>query len=225
LLDILKFIQQSGGQITTRDLCRSRFQTVAVEGKKLTSATFAKLLREIAAAGFGTFEEIRNKKIFTLNGQLSSTVINCHQLDDSSKPNDSKALSESCHQMTKVGVSENFDSRAEFFSDGLTDESVLKPVENSENLEDIQFCHLMTVEAENLIPQRIEADNSLMTVDDSDDSSALNEDGTELLEFLHKAVAEENPYFAQQVREILKEVCNKGVADRKKVAPGMPDAS
>ncbi len=83
LLDILKFIQQSGGQISTRDLCRSRFQRIPVEGKKLTTSTAAKLLREIAAAGFGSFSERGNKKIFTLNGQLSSTVINCHQLSSS----------------------------------------------------------------------------------------------------------------------------------------------
>ena len=195
------------------------------EGKKLTTSTAAKLLREIATAGFGTFEEIRNKKIFTLNGQLSSTVINCHQVDDSSKPSDSKGLTENCHQMTKVDISKNFDFPIGPPSEALIDEPVLKPVENSENSEDIQFCHLMTVEAEKLAPQRIEGDDSLMTVDDSSDSSALNEDETELSEFVHKAIAEENPYFAQQVREILREVCSSGAADRKKVAPGMPDAS
>jgi hypothetical protein len=54
-------------------------------------------------------------------------------------------------------------------------------------------------------------------VDDSDDSSVLNEDEIELLEFLHKAVAEENAYFAKQVQGILKEVCASGAADRKKV--------
>ncbi|MEG4010360.1 DUF3987 domain-containing protein, partial [Microcoleus sp. Pol11C1] len=224
LLDILKFIQQSGGQISTRDLCRSRFQRIPVEGKKLTTSTAAKLLREIAAAGFGSFEEIRNKKIFTLNGQLSSTVINCHQVDDSSKPSNSKALTENCHQMTKVYVSENFDSRAENFSAALIDESDLQPVTNSKNLEDIQFCHLMTVEAETPAPQRIEVDDSLMTVDDSDDSSALNENETELLEYLHKALSEESAYFAKQVQGILKEVCAVGAADRKKVWGTLTDA-
>jgi hypothetical protein len=118
----------------------------------INTGLHAKLLREIAAAGFGIFEEIRNKKIFTLNGQLSSTVINCHQLDDSSKTSRSKALTESCHQMTKVYISENFDSPTKPSSKALIDESVLKPVENSENLEDIQFCHLMTVEAESIAP-------------------------------------------------------------------------
>jgi hypothetical protein len=118
--------------------------------------------------------------------------------------------------MTKVYISENFDSRAEPSSEAFIDESVLKPVENSENLEDIHFCHLMTVEAENLTPQRIEFDDSLMTVDDSDDSSLLNEDENQLLEFLRNAVAEENAYFAKQVQGILKQVCESGAADRKK---------
>jgi hypothetical protein len=127
--------------------------------------------------------------------------------------------------MTKVYISENFDSRAELSSEALIDESVLKPVENSENLEDIQFCHLMTVEAESLAPQEIGFDDSLMTVDDSDDSSLLNEDETELLEFLSKAVAQEDVYFAQQVRDILARVCASGAADRKKVAPGKPNAT
>jgi hypothetical protein len=54
------------------------------------------------------------------------------------------------------------------------------------------------------------------TVGDSS-YSTLNEEETELLEFLHKAVAEENAYFAQQVRGIIQEVCVSGVADRKKV--------
>jgi hypothetical protein len=118
--------------------------------------------------------------------------------------------------MTKVYVSENFDSRTEPSSEALIDESVLDFVENSENLEDIQFCHLMTVEAESLTPQRIEFDDSLMTVDDS---SLLNEDETELLQFLYKAVAEGNAYFTQQMQGILKEVCAAGAADRKKWHP------
>jgi hypothetical protein len=83
--------------------------------------------------------------------------------------------------MTKVYVSEKkFDFPIGPPSEALIDEPVLKPVENSENLEDIQFCHLMTVEDEKLTPQRIEGDDSLMTVDDSDDSS-INQEETELL--------------------------------------------
>jgi len=66
--------------------------------------------------------------------------------------------------MTEVYISENFDSRAEPLSETLIDESVLQFVTNSENLEDIQFCHLMAVGAESLAPQRIELDDSLMTV-------------------------------------------------------------
>jgi hypothetical protein len=81
--------------------------------------------------------------------------------------------------MTEVYVSENFDSRAEPLSETFINESVLKPVENSENLEDTQFCHLMTVGTESPIPQGIEVDDSLMTVDDSDDSSTLNVDKTD----------------------------------------------
>lgn len=217
LLDILKFIQQSGGQISTRDLCRSRFQRIAVEGKKLTTATAAKLLREIATAGFGNFEETGNKKIFTLNSGLSSTVINCHQLDDSSKASHSKGFDMDCHQMTKVCVPENFDSPIGPPPDGLIDEFVLKPVENSENLEDIQFCHLMTVEAQTQSPQALEFDDSLMTVDDSDDSSRLNVDEKELLEMLHTAINQGDPILAKNVRGSLKQVCAAGHADRKKV--------
>jgi hypothetical protein len=86
--------------------------------------------------------------------------------------------------MTEVYISENFDPRTELPSEAFIDESVLKPVENSENLEDIQFCHLMTVEAQTQSPQALEFDDSLMTVDDSDDSSLLNKDETELLQYL-----------------------------------------
>jgi hypothetical protein len=78
-----------------------------------------------------------------------------------------------CHQMTKVYVSENFDSRTEPSSGPLIDESALNSVKTSENLEDIHFCHLMTVEPQNQLPQALEFDDSLMTVDDSDDTSAL----------------------------------------------------
>jgi hypothetical protein len=109
--------------------------------------------------------------------------MNCHKVYDSSKSSDSKALSENCHKMTEVYISENFDLPIDPPSEALIDESVLKPVENSENLEDIQFCHFMTVEAQSLVPQRVEAYDSSMTVDDSSDSSALNEDEVELLEF------------------------------------------
>ena len=54
--------------------------------------------------------------------------------------------------------------------------------------------------------------------------SALNEDETELLEYLQKAVAENDAYFAQQVRGILTEVCKSGAADRKKVWAALGDA-
>ena len=123
--------------------------------------------KTFATASFRIFEERGNKKIFTLNSGLSSTVINCHQLDDSSKPSHSKGLDMDCHQMTKTYISENFDSHIGPPPEALIDESVLKSVENSKNLEDIQFCHLMTVEAESLVPQGIKVDDSLMTVDDS----------------------------------------------------------
>lgn len=220
LLDILKFIRQSGGQISTRDLCRSRFQRIAVEGKKLTTATAAKLLREIAVAGFGSFEESGNKKIFTLNSGLSSTVINCHQVDDSTKPSHSKDSGIDCHQMTKVYISENFEPRTELHSKRLIDESVLQSVENSKNLEDIQFCHLMTVEAQNQSPQVLEGDDSLMTVDDS---FHLNEDEIELLEMLHRAIEEGDPVLAENVRGSIKKVCADGHADRKKVWTALGD--
>lgn len=41
----------------------------------------------------------------------------------------------------------------------------------------------MTVDTENQSPQALEGDDSLMTVDDSDDSSTLNEAETELVEY------------------------------------------
>ena len=81
----------------------------------------------------------------------------------------------------------------------------------------------MTVEAEIQSPQRLESYDSSMTVDDSDDSSTLNVDETELLEFLQKTVVEKDAYFAQQVRGILKKVCDTGAADRKKVWGALSD--
>ena len=66
--------------------------------------------------------------------------------------------------MTETYISENFDSRAELLSRGFTDESDIKSVENSKNLEDIQFCHLMTVDAATHSQQGLGFDDSLMTV-------------------------------------------------------------
>ena len=51
----------------------------------------------------------------------------------------------------------------------------------------------------------------------------MSEDETELLEYLHRAVREEDVYFAQQVRGIIKEVCVAGAADRKKVWGALSD--
>ena len=73
-----------------------------------------------------------------------------------------------------------------------------------------------TIEPQTLSTQGQSVDQIAPTVGDSS-YSTLNEEETELLEFLHKAVAEENAYFAQQVRGIIQEVCVSGVADRKKV--------
>lgn len=75
--------------------------------------------------------------------------------------------------MTKVYVLEKFDFPIGLPSEALIDESVLRTGEYSKNLEDIQFCHLMTQDTENLSAQALEVDDTLMTVDDSDDTSAL----------------------------------------------------
>jgi hypothetical protein len=96
--------------------------------------------------------------------------------------------------MTETYISKIFEPRTELFSETLIDESDINSVENSKNLEDIQFCHLMTVGTETHSQQGLEFDDSLMTVDDSDDSSKLNEDETELLEYLQKAVADAGFY-------------------------------
>ena len=112
--------------------------------------------------------------------------------------------------MTKVYVPENLDSPIDPPPEVLIDESVLKPVENSENLEDIQFCHLMTVDTENQSAQAVEGDDSLVTVGDSDDSSRLNNDQldrlsekiedenvTDCVEFIRTAISENDPPMAK----------------------------
>jgi transcriptional regulator with XRE-family HTH domain len=168
LLDILKFAREKGGQISTRDLCRSRFQRTEVGGKKLTSSTAAKLLKGIADAGFGFYEECGNSRILRV---LSSVSSDCHQTVINIKTSDSKDLSADCHQMTEVCISKISD-RTENVTEVFIEESgTSTPVEN------IQFCHLMTVGAENHEPQALEADDSLMTVDDIDDSAAILDEG------------------------------------------------
>ena len=217
LLDILKFAQEKGGQVSTRDLCRSRFQRIEVEGKKLTSSTAGKLLKGIADAGFGFFEEAGNQRTLTLNKGLSSLSSDCHQTVINLNPTQGKALAGDCHQMTEVYISKNSD-RTGNFTEAFIEES-----DTATSIENIEFCHLMTVSDESLLQQGLEVDDSLMTVGDSDDSFSLNENENELLEYLQKAVAEEDAYFAQQVRGILKEVCDTGAADRKKVWGALSD--
>jgi hypothetical protein len=164
LLDILKFAQEKGGQISTRDLCRSRFKNAEVEGKKITGSTAGKLLKGIADAGFGFYEECGNSRILTV---LSPTVTDCHHTVTSIKPSDSKDLSVDCHQMTEVYISKISD-RTENFTEAFIEES-----DTPTSVENIQFCHLVTVEAESHVPQALEVGDSPVTVGDSGDSAEI----------------------------------------------------
>jgi hypothetical protein len=99
--------------------------------------------------------------------------------------------------------------------------------ENHKKLTELQkaFEEVVTVptmEPQNQQALSFETVGAAPTVGDSS-YNALNQDENELLEFLHKAVAEDNAYFAQQVRGILKEVCATGAADRKKVWAALSD--
>jgi hypothetical protein len=63
LLDILKFAQQQGGKISTRDLCRSRFKKIQIEGKKFSAYFASKFLQAITrteASDRDMAEEIRD---------------------------------------------------------------------------------------------------------------------------------------------------------------------
>jgi hypothetical protein len=186
LLDILKFAQEKGGQISTRDLCRSRFKNAEVEGKKITGSTAGKLLKGIADAGFGFYEEVGNSRILTL---LSPTVTDCHHTVTSIKANDSKDLSVDCHQMTEVYIPKISD-RTENFTETFIEES-----DTPTSVENIQFCHLVTVEAENHTPQALEFGDSSVTVGDNGDSAEIKVEKISL-----KTEPEE---FAEQIRKAI----------------------
>lgn len=100
--------------------------------------------------------------------------------------------------------------------------------ENYKNLSELaaEYANEPTVPTNTIQSQRV---HSFEPVGDPptpahSSHSGLNEDETELLEYLQKAVAENDPYFAQQVRGILTEVCKAGAADRKKVWGALGDA-
>ena len=94
---------------------------------------------------------------------------------------------------------------------------------NFEN-ETVEAVTVPTISPQNQPPLTFEVDQFVPTVGDSS-YSGLNEDETELLEYLQKAVAENDADFARQVRDILKEVCGTSAADRKKVWEALGDAS
>ena len=84
--------------------------------------------------------------------------------------------------MTEVYVSEKFELRTELFSEALIEEFDNNSVENSKNLEDIHFCHLVTVEAKTNTTQALDPGDSLVTVGDSVTDETLNDSESELLE-------------------------------------------
>ncbi|MEG4484842.1 DUF3987 domain-containing protein [Microcoleus sp. D2_18a_B4] len=129
LLDILKFAQQQGGTLTTRQLCQSRFRRLQIEGKKFSAYFAQKFLQAIADAGYGTFKD----KTLNLLSLLSPVVGGVVAL----KPIENKALSAVCCQNPKVYISENSQANSlahtESISDGLIDEFTEECSQISEN--------------------------------------------------------------------------------------------
>jgi len=61
--DCLKSAQQQGGKISTRDLCRSRFKKIQIEGKKFSAyfaGKFLQAITRIKASDRDMAEEIRD---------------------------------------------------------------------------------------------------------------------------------------------------------------------
>ena len=149
LLDILKFAQQQGGQLTTRQLCQSRFKRLQVEGKKFSAYFAQKFLQAIADAGYGTFEQ----KTLNLLPLLPFVAGGVTAL----KPIEDKALSAACRQNTKVYISENPDAKflvhTETFSDGLIDEIDSENLSASQNPENMSFPEMATLEPQTLANQ------------------------------------------------------------------------
>ena len=150
LLDILKFVQQKGGIINTRQLCQSRFRRLEIEGKKFSAYHAKKFLKAIADAGHGKFDD----KVFstvttpfvTVTQNVSACVQNvsaCVQLKPT-HDKDCEDLNSFCVQYTKKDISQNSD---------FTDESAVKVEENSQKSveKDIHFSDLYTKTAETLV--------------------------------------------------------------------------
>jgi hypothetical protein len=212
LLDILQFAREKGGQLSTRELCRSRFKNAEVDGKKITGSTAGKLLKGIADAGFGFYEERGNSRILNL---LSPTVTDCHHTVTSLKTSDSKDLSADCHQMTEVYIPEISD-RTEDITEAFIEES-----DTPTSVENIHLCHLVTVGAENHALQPLEFGDSPVTVGDTGDSvenlEAPEPDAelvNEIVTKVQEAIAKNDHEFAQLIAAILKDVCQCGHADR-----------
>ncbi|MEG4273815.1 MULTISPECIES: DUF3987 domain-containing protein [unclassified Microcoleus] len=114
---------------------------------------------------------------------------------------------------------QNFQKWAEQISENYKNLSELQ----NENLEAVTVPPMAAQSQPALTFDPVQIVGQMVAVGDSS-PSGLNEDETELLEYLQKAVAENDAYFAQQVRGILAEVCKSGAADRKKVWGALGDA-
>lgn len=244
LLEILKFVQQQGGNITTRQLCQSRFRRLQIEGRKFSAYFAQKFLQAIADAGYGTFEN-KTLNLLSLLSPVVGGVVALKSIED-------KALSHVCVQNSKVYISENFETdslaHTENFSDNLIDEldleSSLDNLSESENLKNIHFPETTTLDPQTLTvlgkgtttarQQTTTNDNKRQHLENSKSCEShnadiktgleLNEDEAELLEMLHRVIKERDPVLAKNVRGSLKEVCAAGHADRKKVWGALGDA-
>ncbi len=112
------------------------------------------------------------------------------------------------------------------------DESDLEDLSKSKNLEGIHFPKTTTPNPQTLTALENDATTQRQQTTTNDNKrqhlenfSELSEEEIELLAMLQQGVSAENAYFAQQIKNIVQEVCDSGAADCKKVAPGMPDAS
>jgi hypothetical protein len=149
LLDILKFAQQKGGTIDTRQLCQSRFRRLEIEGKKFSAYHAKKFLKALADAGYGEFDDKNfstvTTPLVTVTQNVSACVQNvsaCVQLKPS-PDEDYEDLNQICVQYTKKDISQNSE---------LKDESAVKVEENFEKSaeKDIHFSDLYTKTAESL---------------------------------------------------------------------------
>ena len=146
----------------------------------------------------------------------SPTVTNCHQLS---------------HELSRVLPLQDKGSRS--IVGTVPDFAISKksPTDETDNCKNLSNFENKTIEAVTVPTNKPQSQQALSfdsvggasSVGDTS-YSGLNVDETELLEFLQKAVAEKDAYFAQQVRGILKEVCATGAADRKKVWDALGDA-